>query len=117
MTAVFIVGGVIIGIILGLPEKVFFEEFITGASALVGVGMIIGVSRSVNLLLDSGRIQDTILQGLISGVGDMNPYFFLVLLMFIFMILGFFINSSSALAVLTIPIMAPLADAVGLPRE
>lgn len=117
MTAVFIVGGVIIGIILGLPEKVFFEEFITGASALVGVGMIIGFSRSVNLLLESGRIQDTILQGLISGVGDMNPYFFLVLLMFIFMILGFFINSSSALAVLTIPIMAPLADAVGLPRE
>jgi len=117
MTAVFIVGGVIIGIILGLPEKVFFEEFITGASALVGVGMIIGFSRSVNLLLESGRIQDTILQGLISGVGDMNPYFFLVILMFIFMILGFFINSSSALAVLTIPIMAPLADAVGLPRE
>ena len=37
--------------------------------------------------------------------------------MFIFLILGFFINSSSALAVLTIPIMAPLADAVGLPRE
>ncbi|QOX61946.1 YfcC family protein [Anoxybacterium hadale] len=117
MTAVFIVGGVIIGIILGLPEKVFFEEFISGASALVGVGMIIGFSRSVNLLLESGRIQDTILQGLISGVGDMNPYFFLVILMFIFMILGFFINSSSALAVLTIPIMAPLADAVGLPRE
>jgi uncharacterized ion transporter superfamily protein YfcC len=117
MTAVFIVGGAIIGIILGLPEKVFFEEFINGASALVGVGMIIGFSRSVNILLETGKIQDTILQGLISGVGDMNPYLFLIILMFIFMILGFFINSSSALAVLTIPIMAPLADAVGLPRE
>ena len=117
MTAVFIVGGVLLGIILGLPEKLFFEKFIGGASELVGVGMIIGFSRSVNLMLESGRIQDTILQGLISGVGDMNPYFFLVILMFIFMILGFFINSSSALAVLTIPIMAPLADAVGLPRE
>lgn len=117
MTAVFLVGGFIIGIVLKLPEKIFFEEFINGASALVGVGIIIGFSRSVNILLENGKIQDTILQGLISSVGSMNPYVFLVVLMFIFLILGFFINSSSALAVLTIPIMAPLADAVGLPRE
>ncbi len=117
MTAVFLIGGFIIGFILGLPEKVFFEEFINGASALVGVGMIIGFSRSVNILLENGKIQDTILENLISNVGGMNPYIFLIVLMFIFMILGFFINSSSALAVLTIPIMAPLADAVGLPRE
>ncbi|HML37479.1 MAG TPA: YfcC family protein, partial [Bacillota bacterium] len=117
MTAVFLIGGIIIGIILGLPEKVFFEEFINGASALVGVGIIIGFSRSVNILLENGKIQDTILQGLISGVGGMNPYVFLIVLMFMFLILGFFINSSSALAVLTIPIMAPLADAVGLQRE
>jgi uncharacterized ion transporter superfamily protein YfcC len=117
MTAVFLVGGFIIGIILGLPEKVFFEEFINGASALVGVGMIIGFSRSVNILLESGKIQDTILQGLITNLGGMNPYIFLIVLMFVFLILGFFINSSSALAVLTMPIVAPLADAVGLPRE
>jgi len=117
MTAVFLVGAFILGIILKMPEKVFFDEFINGASALVGVGIIIGFSRSVNILLENGKIQDTILQSLISGIGDINPYVFLIILMFIFLILGFFINSSSALAVLTIPIMAPVADAVGLPRE
>lgn len=117
MTAVFLVGAFILGFILKMPEKVFFEEFINGASALVGVGIIIGFSRSVNILLENGKIQDTILQSLISGIGDINPYVFLIILMFIFLILGFFINSSSALAVLTIPIMAPVADAVGLPRE
>ncbi len=117
MTAVFLIGAFVLGIILKMPEKVFFEEFINGASALVGVGIIIGFSRSVNILLENGKIQDTILQSLISGIGDMNSYVFLIVLMFIFLILGFFINSSSALAVLTIPIMAPLADAVGLPRE
>lgn len=117
MTATFLVGGFLIGLILGLPEKVFFDEFINGASVLVGVGLIIGFSRSVNIMLENGRIQDTILQGMISGVGDMNPMIFLVALLFMYILLGFFINSSSALAVLTIPIMAPLADAVGLPRE
>jgi uncharacterized ion transporter superfamily protein YfcC len=117
MTAVFLVGGFILGFILRLPEKVFFEEFINGASALVGVGLIIGFSRSVNIMLENGKIQDTILQGLIGSVGQMNPFIFLIVLLFIYLILGFFINSSSALAVLTIPIMAPLADAIGLPRE
>lgn len=117
MTAVFLIGGFIIGFILGLPEKVFFEEFINGASALVGVGLIIGFSRSVNIMLENGKIQDTILQGLISNLGGMSPYLFLTVLLFVFLILGFFISSSSALAVLTMPIVAPLADAVGLPRE
>lgn len=117
MTVVFLVGGAVIGVILGLPEKVFFDKFIGGASDLVGVGIIIGFSRSVNIILENGRIQDTILQGLIGSVGSISPYLLLIVLMFIFLILGFFVNSSSALAVLTIPIMAPLADAVGLPRE
>ncbi len=117
MTAVFMVGAFVLGAILKMPEKIFFNEFINGASALVGVGIIIGFSRSVNIMLENGKIQDTILQSLISGIGDMSPYIFLIVLLFIFLILGFFINSSSALAVLTIPIMAPLADAVGLPRE
>ena len=47
----------------------------------------------------------------------MPPAVFLVLLMLVYVILGFFINSSSGLAVLSIPIMAPLADIVGIPRE
>ena len=47
----------------------------------------------------------------------MPPAVFLVLLMLVYVILGFFINSSSELAVLSIPIMAPLADIVGIPRE
>jgi uncharacterized ion transporter superfamily protein YfcC len=50
-------------------------------------------------------------------VSGMNPVLFIVVMMLVFIILGFFINSSSGLAVLSIPIMAPLADAVGLPRE
>ena len=47
----------------------------------------------------------------------MSPYLFVIMMYFIYIILGFFINSSSGLAMLSIPIMAPLADSVGLPRE
>ena len=63
------------------------------------------------------RCSGTILQGLSTAVSGMPPAVFIVLLMLVYVILGFFINSSSGLAVLSIPIMAPLADIVGIPRE
>lgn len=117
MTALFLVAAVIIGVVLGIPEKTFVSKFIGGAGDLVGVGLIIGVARGVNMILDQGAVSDTILYKLSSLVEGMNPSIFIVLMMFIFVILGFFINSSSGLATLSIPIIAPLADAVGLPRE
>ena len=46
----------------------------------------------------------------------MNPVLFIILMMLVFIVLGFFISSSSGLAVLSVPIMAPLADTVGVSR-
>lgn len=117
MTALFLVSSVIIGVLLRIPEKMFVEKFVGGAADLMGVALVVGIARAVNLILESGNVSDTILYSLSSGVAGMNPSLFIILMMFIFVILGFFINSSSGLAVLSIPIIAPLADAVGLPRD
>lgn len=117
MTALFLVGAVILGFVLGIPEKTFVAKFTAGAGDLVGVALIIGVARAVNMVLTEGMVSDTILYGLTSVVDGMSPSIFIILMMFIFVILGFFINSSSGLATLSIPIVAPLADAVGLPRD
>lgn len=117
MTTLFLLSGILIGFISGMGEKNFVERFIAGASDLVGVGLIVGVARSINLVLDSGEVSDSILHSASALVQGMNPIFFVLLMLFIFIVLGFFIPSSSGLAVLSIPIMAPLADTVGLPRE
>ena len=117
MTTLFLVSSVIIGIILRLPEKIFVTKFIEGAGQLIGVALICGVARSVNMILDAGMVSDSILNSLSGMVEGMNQYAFIIVIMIIYFILGFFINSSSGLAVLSIPIIAPLADAVGLPRD
>lgn len=117
MTALFLVSGVIIGIIAGMGEKVFVNTFITGAADLLGVGLVIGIARSINIILENGFVSDSILYSLSTMVSGMNRNTFVILMMFVFMILGFFIASSSGLATLAIPIMAPLADAVNVPRE
>lgn len=117
LAELFIVGGILIGIVGGLSEKEIAREFVNGAADLTGVALILGVARAVTIILDNGRISGTILQALSSAVEGLSPVIFLILLMLVFVVLGFFVNSSSGLAVMSIPIMAPLADVVGIPRE
>lgn len=117
MTALFLVVGIILGVLSGMGEKKFVEKFIAGAADLVGVALVIGVARAINLVMESGMISDTILYHASGAVKGMNSSVFIIFMLIIFIGLGFFIPSSSGLAVLSMPIMAPLADSVGLPRE
>ena len=117
MTALFLIVGIILGFISDLNEKEFVNNFVAGAGDLVGVALVIGVARSINLILENGQISDILLNYFSLLVNNMNGLIFIILMLVIFIILGFFIPSSSGLAVLSIPIMAPLADTVGLPRD
>lgn len=100
----------------GIGEKGVVDAFVNGASSLVGVSLIIGLARGINLVLNEGMISDTMLQFSSSLVANMNGPFFILVMLFIFFILGFIVPSSSGLAVLSMPILAPLADSVNIPR-
>lgn len=117
MTTLFLVVGIALGVISGMGEKEFVNKFIAGAADLIGVALVIGVARAINLVMENGLISDSILHFSSNAVQGMNPYIFILVMLLLFIILGFFIPSSSGLAVLSMPIMAPLADAVGLPRD
>ncbi|CAM2851533.1 YfcC family protein [Hathewaya histolytica] len=117
MTALFLVVGIILGVISGMGEKEFVNKFIEGSADLVGVALVIGVARGINLIMENGMISDSILYYASGAVKGMHPSIFILVMLIVYIILGFFIPSSSGLAVLSMPIMAPLADTVGLPRE
>lgn len=117
MTALFLASAIILAFVSGIEEKVYMDQFIIGAADLMSVALVVGVARGVNVILENGLISDTILEFFSSLVSGMSPILFIVVMLIIFIILGFFINSSSGLASLSIPIMAPLADTVGLSRD
>ncbi|MDE1211839.1 YfcC family protein [Vibrio aestuarianus] len=117
MAASFLAITIVIMIISGLSEKTLVDSFTKGASELVGVSLIIGLARGVNLVLEQGMISDTILFAASDFVSGMEGGVFIVAQMLVFALLGFIVPSSSGLAVLSMPIMAPLADTVGIPRE
>ncbi|WP_298880283.1 YfcC family protein [uncultured Polaribacter sp.] len=117
MTGVFFVGAVLIGFIYKINETVFVNTFIKGANELLSVAFIIGLARGVTILMKDGLISDTLLYYSSSFTDGMNKGLFINSTMFVYSGLSFFIPSSSGMAVLTMPIMSPLADTVSLGRE
>lgn len=117
MAASFLTLTIIIMFISKLSEEEIINAFTSGAAELVGVSLIIGLARGVNLVLDEGMISDTILAYMSDSVAGMPVTLFVLAQLVVFVFLGLFVPSSSGLAVLSMPIMAPLADAVGIPRH
>lgn len=117
MAASFLTLTILIMFISKLTEDEIVNSFTEGASELVGVSLIIGLARGVNLVLEQGLISDTILDYMSNLVAGMPTSVFILAQLVVFIFLGLFVPSSSGLAVLSMPIMAPLADAVGIPRH
>ncbi|CAH8282121.1 putative ion transporter superfamily protein YfcC [Mariniflexile fucanivorans] len=117
MTVVFLVGAVLIGFLAKINEYTFIDLFVKGASDLLGVALIIGIARGITVLMDDGQISDTLLYYASNSTNGMNKGVFINAMLYIYGGLSFFIPSSSGMAVLTMPIMSPLADGVGIGRE
>jgi len=117
MTTVFLFGAVAIGFLAKIKETQFLNAFMTGAGELLGVAFIIGLARGISILMTDGLISDTVLYaagGVTEGIGK---GLFINVLFAVYQGICFFVSSTSGAAVLTIPIMAPLADTVAIGRE
>jgi uncharacterized ion transporter superfamily protein YfcC len=110
MTAVFLIAAIVFIFLFNEGEQKGIDVFIKGASEFVGVSIVIGLARGINITLDEGNISDTILNAMINLIDGFPKILFAILMLFIFIFLGFFIQSSSGLAVLSMPVFAPLAD-------
>ena len=117
MTSTFLVGAILIGIIGKIKESVFVEAFAKGAADLLSVAFIVGIARGVTIIMEDGLISDTILYHASTITEGMNKGVFTNVMLYIYGGLSFFMPSSSGLAVLTMPIMSPLADTVNIGRE
>lgn len=117
MSSVFLVGAILIGFVAKINESDFVNAFSKGAGNLLGVAFIIGIARGVSILMKDGFISDTVLYNTSAITEGMDKGLFVNSLFFIYNGLSFFIPSSSGMAVLSMPIMSPLADTVGIGRE
>jgi uncharacterized ion transporter superfamily protein YfcC len=117
MTASFLVFSVIIGVIGRMNEGTLTSTFVDGARDLLGVALIIGIARGITVIMTNGQITDTVLHWAESALGDVSQSGFAVVMFLLFLPLSFLIPSSSGLATVAMPIMAPLAGFADVPEH
>jgi uncharacterized ion transporter superfamily protein YfcC len=117
MTASFLLFAVLIGLIGRMGEGQLTESFVSGARDLLGVALIIGIARGITVIMNNGQITDTVLHWAEVALGDVGEAAFSIVMYGLFLPLSFLIPSSSGLATVSMPIMAPLAGFVGVPKD
>ncbi|MFT3680541.1 MAG: hypothetical protein QM791_09735 [Ferruginibacter sp.] len=115
MSALFLGAAILIAVICRINEKIFTREFIKGAESLLSVAFIVGVARGVTIVLNEGHVSDSILYYTASMVQGIQPVFFILLLLLFYIVFSIFIQSSSGMAVLTMPIIGALAILINVP--
>ncbi|WP_138935004.1 YfcC family protein [Roseovarius arcticus] len=117
MGGLFLGAAVVIGLIARLGEKGLTGAFVDGARDLLGVALVIGLARGIVVIMEQGLIADTILNAAANTLGGLPELAFINTMFAIEVGMSFFVPSSSGLAVLSMPILAPLADFAGVGRD
>ena len=117
LTALFFVMGVGAGLVGGLGFSGTARAFTEGFRDMALAAVIVGVARAIFVVLEDGRIVDTIVRGLFMPIADLPAAVAGIAMMAAHIGLHIPVPSVSGQAVLTMPIMAPLADLLGMSRQ
>ena len=117
MSMLFLGAALVIGTFGWIGEKPFVEAFVDGARDLLGVALIIGLARGIVVVMDAGRITDTILHASELAIAGSSKVVFINGMYWIEVAMSFLVPSTSGLAVLSMPILAPVSDFAGVDRS
>ncbi|KLV08260.1 YfcC family protein [Photobacterium ganghwense] len=117
LSALFIGASIVVGFVGRMSEVEITDNFVNGARDLLGVALIIAIARGLVVVMDNGNITHTILHYAESLLGGLNDIAFINAIYWVEAVLCLVVPSSSGLAVLSMPVLAPLADFVGVGRE
>ena len=114
---VFLAMGIFAGVLGRLSGDELGKSFVEGAKDMVNAALIIGTARAILIVAQDGRILDTILSAMAGAISRFHPLLSSELMFVSQCVINFFVHSGTAQAALTIPIMAPLGDLVGITRQ
>lgn len=114
---VFIAWGAVVAVLGKLSADETANRFIEGVSDLVTTAILIGVARGIALILEDGQILHSLVHGMSLPLSYVSAEISAIGMLVIQTILNTFIPSGSGQAYVTMPLMAPLGDLVGVPRQ
>jgi uncharacterized ion transporter superfamily protein YfcC len=117
LSGLFILMMVVIGLASGLNFSQIAEAFVEACSNVVFGALVIGISRTVLIVMQDGCIIDTVVYYLASSVANLSAGIAAAGMVVVQNLINFFIPSGSGQAATSMPIMTPLADLIGLKRQ
>ena len=117
IAGLFLALGIFSGILGRLRSEEVAKAFVEGAKDMIGAALIIGTARAILVVATDGQILDTALYYMSEGISRFHPILSSQLMFISQCIINFFLHSGTAQAALTMPIMAPLGDLVGITRQ
>ena len=117
MSAEFFALGILVGLIGKLGVNGTIETYIEGFKELVFAAMIVGFASSISIILKEGMIIDSIIFGLFTPMQYLPKSLAAISMMLSQSLLHFPVSSYSGQAILTMPILAPLSDLIGISRQ
>ena len=117
LTAGFLIAAYAVGLLGGLGLAGTTLVYLEGMQTLVPAAVMVGVARSISLVLADGRVIDTILQALASPLDEATATIGALLMIPLHAIVHVMVPSVSGHAVLTLPVLVPLSDLLAIPRQ
>ena len=114
LAASFLIGGIVCGLLVCEKKKDVFKHISTGAVAMLPAVVMIAIASSVKLVMQESGIMDTVMHAAISAFEGKSAFTCILLLYFLILFLQLFIGSASAKIFLIMPIILPVATAIGI---
>jgi uncharacterized ion transporter superfamily protein YfcC len=117
LAALFVALGVVGGLVGGLGADRTAERFLEGAASMTAGALVVGLARGVLVVFDGARTTDTVLHALASAVAGLPSAVTVVGIYAVQVLLSYLVPSGSGQAALSLPILVPLGDLVGVARQ
>lgn len=115
--AIFLALAVLTGLVANIGINKTADAFGRGAAELTTTALLIGFARSIALIMEDGEILHTVVHALATPLSFAGSEIAAIGMLFIQSILNFFIPSGSGQALVTMPLMAPIGDLIGVSRQ
>jgi uncharacterized ion transporter superfamily protein YfcC len=117
IAALFVALGAVMGVVGGLGANGTAGAFMDGVRQLASTAVIIGLARGILVVLQDGQVIDTVLHSMATALENTSAAGAAMAMFGVQTAINFFIPSGSGQAALTMPLMAPLSDLVGVTRQ
>jgi len=117
IAALFFALGISTAMSLGISADNFVKQFLEGARDIAGAALVVGLAAGILVVLEQGKVIDALLYHTAQAFAGV-PKAWAVELMFVVQTgINILVPSGSGQAALTMPVMAPLADLLGISRQ